>query len=67
MHPHEKQPRAIDVRPQWIEADTMHQCVDPDPVAEARDAGVLPGELNHLMPEKLEKIASGVKGSGRVS
>jgi hypothetical protein len=30
----ERQPKAIDARPQWIEPDTMHQCVQAGPVAE---------------------------------
>src|SRR6516165_7489720 len=34
MPPAEKQPRAIDARPQWIEPDTMHQWVGPDPFAQ---------------------------------
>jgi hypothetical protein len=34
MPPQERQPRAIDARPQWIEPDTMHQWVEAGPVTE---------------------------------
>jgi hypothetical protein len=45
MPPQEKQPRAIDAKPQWIEPDTMHQWDQADPVTEDLPQGGGPAPL----------------------
>jgi hypothetical protein len=39
MPPQEKQPRAIDARPQWIEPDTMHQLAEASEEESSGPAG----------------------------
>ena len=49
MPSQEKQPRAVDARPQWIEPDTMHQWVEAGPVTEDLPQGGSITGTSHAM------------------